>query len=47
MPPQWNPYMATLGTESIGLISEVVICQGLIYTRVCNWDKQHVAIIER
>ena len=38
---------ATLGTEIFGLIIEVATFQGLIYTRVCNWDKQHVAVIER
>ena len=36
-----------LGTEIIGVIIEVATFQGLIYTCVCNWDKQHVAVIER
>ena len=38
---QWNPcILGTLGTEIIGLIIEVAVC-------VCNWDKEHVAVIER
>ena len=40
-----SPIPATLGTEIIGLIIEVATFQGLIYyTRVCNWDKEHVAV---
>ena len=39
--------LATLRAEIIGLIIEVATFQGLIYTHVCNWDKQHVVIIER
>ena len=28
-----------------GCVIEVATFQGLIYTRVCNWDKEHVAVI--
>ena len=46
---QWNPSVpVTLETEVIGLIIEVATFQGLnLYICVCDWDEEHVAVIER
>ena len=33
------------GMIIFGCVIEVATFRGLIYTRVCNWDKEHVAVI--